>query len=214
MTDRDEQLQLRGFLLDLRPFLEERWHDWKHERFGPELGVQVIDEQEMPVGHTMSWGMCRFTTAFLLPLLARHFPLAGQEHQPWAGWRAASGTADFLSIDPGWNRKGRPNSTLFARDGRGGMVDVSSIWRDHCWVVRRDGLLVDLTADQFGHEEVIVCTTDDPRYLENWKKTFVIRQIADVRPRADEWLAAWDALQAAQDSVPTDEELIAAPALC
>ncbi len=92
----------------------------------------------------------------------------------WDGWRGGAG-AGVLSA----NTCGR--SSLFLRDalrleghaaewsngvpgaeGQFGFLGLGG-WASHAWVVS-GGLIVDVTADQFGAVPVIVTSIDDPRY--------------------------------------------------
>ncbi|MBK1666465.1 hypothetical protein CKO28_00225 [Rhodovibrio sodomensis] len=158
MTGRDRLIAAAG---ELRAYLVPHWAAWKKQR-----GCQ--DDP------CLSHGMCRFSSAFLLLALSARWP-SGR-------WRVHQGMADFCPTDPGviGREMSRP----------GGIRDPQGHWHDHCWVVGRvDGssVIVDLTADQFGHSPVIVTGADDPRYRRNWKDAFTRRHLRDVEHRARGW---------------------------
>ncbi len=93
-------------------------------------------------------GMCQESAVFLREVLAKRFPEAT--------WYATGGENDLCSEDP-----------------PGGMVPKGH-WRPqaHAWVEGRlrDGrrLIVDITADQFGHDGVIVTDAADERYWRTY----------------------------------------------
>lgn len=187
------------FLAQVRPFLEDCWLSWKRERFGPDLGRATTS------AWTTSAGMCRFTCAFLLPLMIERFPAvkvddgAGRRRRP-AQWRVAAGMSDFHPADDGWlTGCGKPASSWRDNDGIGGMRTIDGMWRDHYWLVRSDGVLADLTADQFGHEAIVVSRQDDDRYLENWKAAWAAEHLEEVAGRAAEWRRNW---QMVEEAVP------------
>ena len=52
--------------------------------------------------------------------------------------------------------------------GQGGFLDPAGEWADHHWVVHESsGVIVDVTADQFGDAAVVVTNKGDSRYCEN-----------------------------------------------
>ena len=65
-------------------------------------------------------------------------------------------------------------------------------WESHAWV-ECDGFIVDVTADQFGAETVIVTPSDDPRYGARTLDTASPEAIAARKQTVDglwqEWLA-------------------------
>jgi len=156
----------------VRNFLEPLWGAWKtSRRSGWENRERV------------ALGMCRFTAAFLKPILDE---MTGHK------WSVVAGFADFHLLDPGWDKKnGRPATAFAAEDGVGGMIDKNGKWHDHYWLT--DGAtIIDLTADQFGWEPVIVTPVTDDRYLVNWKPSMVKQHLKDVSQRAAEWREKWE----------------------
>lgn len=132
----------------------------------------------------LSSGMCRLTSAFLVKALSQ-----------------ATGTR--------WTvRGGAPASDAGVwelRDGvtEGGMIDRDGFWRGHYWVEDLSGaLMVDLTADQFGWEPLIVRETGDPRYRANYLAHAVRDHLkgAVILPR--EWLKAWRAERGESPATP------------
>src|SRR3546814_14714712 len=69
------------------------------------------------------------------------------------------------------------------------MQAFNSTWHDHYWVVDDEGdRLVDITADQFGHDAIIVTDTDDLRYAANYEDWAVADDLDPVRHRVRPWL--------------------------
>lgn len=111
---------------------------------------------EMQPGDTESKDMCR-ASAYATAQILRE--LTGQRWRVEAGWE--------------YQPKYEEDYHKFRMDQfPGGMLDSSGAWKGHYWAasVPVDGepqLIVDLTADQFGHEDVIVTDSTDPRYRSN-----------------------------------------------
>ena len=160
MTDTHDLLTLAH---DLRRQLEPHWRAWKTEKGKP---------TDAPTSH----GMCRFTTAYLLCALPAH----GLRVRP----RAKGGMADFHPADPG---------QLPRFDGRpGGFQDADGLWHDHTWLevtLTEGSYILDLTADQFGAEPVLLVPAGDRRYRANWRDAAIRRHLEDVRARAIAWAA-------------------------
>jgi hypothetical protein len=76
---------------------------------------------------------------------------------------------------------------------------------DHFWAVRdSDGLIVDLSADQFGYATVVVARADDSRYLGNLPAALIETNTA----QAYEWPYAWrDVWNALHDKSPTLDDI-------
>jgi hypothetical protein len=103
-------------------------------------------------------GCCRGGSAALLQTLRHAFPDC-----TWAftgGYGADMGplnehASDYLNLE----------------SYPGGLVDQEGKWRAHFWVEGRlpDGstIIVDTTADQFGHEPLVITDGTDPRYRKN-----------------------------------------------
>lgn len=149
----------------VRVFLEPRWLEWRETR-------------QRPAEATASGGMCRFTSVFLAKVLA------AESDARWTV-RGGSPVAEAHQLQLRWER-GAP------RDG--GMLDAVGRWQAHYWVEDLAGsTLVDLTADQFGHEPVVISAPGDQRYSGNFLAHAVRGHLGDalITPRA--WLRAWRA---------------------
>ncbi|HEY6436717.1 MAG TPA: hypothetical protein VIY47_09005 [Ignavibacteriaceae bacterium] len=112
-------------------------------------------------------GMCRFTSAFLLGILGH-------------GWKLNGGHAEFYHHFDGW----------IPRPMGGGYSDGKN-WFSHYWIEKK-GVIVDLTASQFGGSEILVVRKNDPRF----KSTIVSKQdiqeaLFDVKERAKIWSDDW-----------------------
>ena len=70
----------------------------------------------------------------------------------------------------------------------GGMACPRRSLKAHFWTVSEDGIVVDLTADQFGHPCIIVTGANDPRYVESFTAEEIERHLPKVMPLAEEWL--------------------------
>jgi len=70
----------------------------------------------------------------------------------------------------------------------GGIRCASGRQNGHFWTVSGDGIIVDLTADQFGLPSVMVTTEDDPRFLSSLAEQDVLRHLPKVEGVAAEWL--------------------------
>ncbi|WP_088892892.1 hypothetical protein [Leptolyngbya ohadii] len=115
----------------------------------------------------LSRWMCRYSSIFLATLLRE------QSQEPW-------------SIVGG-----RPPRSLNAKvEGEFGILAWDGTWNDHCWVTGR-GLIIDLTADQFGHDPIIVTASSDPRYRANLTEDEMAQDFQKLQRRSTQWLAAW-----------------------
>lgn len=121
-----------------------------------------------------STGMCRLSAMFLLHVLEREFPAGG--------WQCLGGSPDpdDEDVDP---TLGLP----------GGYRDSNGEWSGHYWIA--DGgfeFVVDVTADQFGGEPVVVAEdAADNGYRENYAGPAVRERMKDVRDRVAAWLDEW-----------------------
>jgi len=62
----------------------------------------------------------------------------------------------------------------------------------HCWAQREDGLMVDITGDQFGHPAVVVGWEWDVEHLEVMESTYVWDSL-----EVERWRQAWAGAEAA-----------------
>lgn len=81
---------------------------------------------------------------------------------------------------------------------RGGGLFYKGQWHLHYWYKSPAGVIVDLTADQFGAESVITVEPSNPRHVflrENYRATFSktdsVEVIRGCRGIAEEWLDQW-----------------------
>jgi hypothetical protein len=150
--------RVRRVAAEVRAFLEPRW-DAVHE----------ANEKVPPDGKPPARDMCRLSSAFLQRVL--------EEEVPGEDWTVVGG--DPLpggDVDP---ECGTP----------GGCRDWSKgEWHGHYWVVGGgSGLVVDVTADQFGGEPVLV-TEDDSRHRKNYHQDAVEERVREVRWRVSQWM--------------------------
>lgn len=108
--------------------------------------------------NTPDKGMCRFTAAYLQAVLKqRGFNLAIAGGSPWP---------------PTY-----PTGGFLASDGQ---------WYGHYWLT--DGQYIfDITASQFGAEDIVITPIDDPRYQANFSK----QELREHLTRIKNTLASW-----------------------
>lgn len=176
----------------MRSFLEEVvW---------PEAKLRLADEDCFPPpgsGLAVSHGMCRISATSLLPIVRGEFPEGT--------WKVSGGhpSVAYVRYDSRERRQ-----FLRAFDGMdGGIWDrLNGQWDGHYWIegeIGGDGVIVDLAADQFGWDEVVVTGPDDVRYRANYtaetvKKDMSGRLIPRLRALA---LDAWESRRAAVDGL-------------
>jgi hypothetical protein len=119
----------------------------------------------------------------------------------WRQWaeeknrpNAASGatmcrySAAFVSDLLGWGwrvKGGAPH-----HDGDSAGFFDGSAWHPHHWV--SDGYwIVDLTADQFGADKIIVTTVSDPRYRPNYTQEELEEAMSHVEDRVEAWVDSY-----------------------
>jgi len=87
---------------------------------------------------------------------------------------------------------GRPSQHHDATpEGAVGIFATNGTWNDHCWL-EGNGLVVDITADQFGYPTVIITAASDVRYQANVSEQDMEEQLLKLRHRPMAWLAAWN----------------------
>lgn len=72
----------------------------------------------------------------------------------------------------------------------GGVTCPQGRLNGHFWCVSDDGVIVDLTADQFGLPTVLVTTLKDSRYSETFTAEEIDEHLPKVLPVAEAWLEA------------------------
>jgi hypothetical protein len=112
--------------------------------------------------------MCRYSSIFIQKILNTY---------PNQSWQLVAGRPLSRALE------GRP-------DGLFGFCTASGLFFDHCWVQSAD-LIVDLTADQFGAETVIITSVGDPRYHPNLDAVNFQRDIDKLSYRSQQWLQEW-----------------------
>lgn len=87
----------------------------------------------------------------------------------------------------------------------GGVVCRSGRQNGHLWAVSDLGIVVDLTADQFGLPAVVVTTARDPRYMASFDQDQIDAHVPRVEDIGMEWLE-----EAVQDGIVPDVYRLAA----
>lgn len=119
-------------------------------------GQRLSMHKRTEIPDPVSTDMCRHTTLFLLQLLAQ----TGDTR-----WRVAGG---FL------NHKDAP-----------GVYEESGLWLQHWWLESADYIL-DLTADQFGWEPVVLVPVTDARYSRQPDQSKKQR-VTTLKGSVDQW---------------------------
>ncbi|NTF17009.1 hypothetical protein G6L37_01020 [Agrobacterium rubi] len=137
-------------MVELRPLVEERIYEWLAANPG----------HQPPSGVPLTTGFCRGVAAGVELILREMFPDCY--------WRVAGGFGVEYCTDRPDNLGDFADLDLFP----GGMVNDDDEWHGHFWVTGGDpdgdeGVIVDLSADQFGHEPIVVTDSADVRYREN-----------------------------------------------
>lgn len=153
LTETTAEWPIAQIAHEIRLFLEtEVWSDW----------LEAIDEDQHPPGATASVGMCRVSSPIVRDILTAEYPNGD--------WKVVGGhpSVAYVEHDP---RDRRRFLRIF--DGiDGGMWDrANSQWDGHYWVRgHSEGLevIVDVTADQYGWDPVVVTAGDDARYRANY----------------------------------------------
>ncbi len=182
---------LAEFAGRLRAYLEaEAWPEWLDA---------VTKEPSCPPGACPAHGMCRATTALALSIL--------REHDPEGEWGPDGGHPTVRY----WNR-GKSQFRTAYKDLDGGMWDrLREAWDGHYWLKGgRDGVILDLTADQFGWEPVTVTGPEDARYRASYRPATVLKDLRGG-PKMDAWCArharGWEAwcMERGEDPSPGGE---------
>ena len=153
--DRTEEILLAACAL--RPALEAYAAEWRERYSCP-----------APEGRAITSELCRGGAYGLLLHL--------RERIPDAEWRVDGGYGSEVRALTLADGSPRPDLEAVIDTLRwpGGMRDPAGVWRGHFWVRGRlaDGteVVVDLTADQFGYDDVVVAPASDPRYRSNLRK--------------------------------------------
>jgi hypothetical protein len=143
--------EVRELMEEVRPLVLARIEEWMDRN--PYFA-------RLPEGVPLTTGFCRGVAAGVAEIL--------RETYPDCFWRVAGGFGLEYCSDMPESLSEFVNEEYFP----GGMVNQDGEWHGHFWVTggdpdSDDGLVVDLSADQFGHEEVVVTGAADPRYREN-----------------------------------------------
>jgi hypothetical protein len=126
--------------------------------------------QQQDVERCPSDRMCRYSALFCAHVLSR-------------------------STGKAWTmRGGAPMAETDLRDIKGmqngGMQDTDGIWRGHYWCTDADHI-VDLAADQFGWQPVLVVPANDARYREGYLARALGRHARQVAPWVQDWTVLW-----------------------
>jgi hypothetical protein len=118
---------------------------------------------------TISKYMCRYTSIFLKAIL---------NEGACSSWRLVAG---------------RPIAKEYEGTEKGcfGFRTSNGLFFDHCWVQSSD-LIVDITADQFEGEAIIITSISDLRYSPNLEEADFNDAITRLSHRPEQWLREWN----------------------
>ena len=147
----------------------------ENELFSLCAAVRVFLEPQWLQAHS-AWGdipkvpstyMCRYTSIFLKILLSSK----NQRCQLEAG---------------------RPPEKMLngTQEGRFGFCTSYGAFFDHCWL-RTENRIIDLTADQFGAQKIIITSVGDTRYSQNLEENDLRKDIIKLSRRPKHWLRKW-----------------------
>lgn len=126
---------------------------------------------------------------FLEPLWGRwkaetgRFSLPDAASTSMCGFTSAFMARALAELDDGeWRVAGG-----WPPDG-GGLTCPGGRLNAHFWTTSSDGIIVDLTADQFGLPCVIVTRLGDGRFAESFSQEDVERHLPRVMPLVEEWI--------------------------
>lgn len=122
---------------------------------------------DAPVPDPPSKYMCRYSCLFLQHLLRRH--VFGQ-------WRIELGRPP----SPDLNGTQQGNFGYHAKNG----------WHDHAWLVR-DGVILDITADQYGDAPIIISSITSSKYNANLSEDDVATDLEELKKRILSWVDMW-----------------------
>lgn len=167
-------------LLRVRDFLEPRW-------------IELKQSKGLHPGRPASFGMCRLGAGFL----ARHL------NAPTA----------FKTGAPVWRQQGK-HGGFYGPGGYEAPVDFipenefcRDRWQHHSWL-EFDGLIVDITADQFGADIPRAwAAVEDDRYAANSNR--VENQAAWIGGAYSEPVTRWLAEAEEAPEFPTPNEIVA-----
>jgi hypothetical protein len=119
---------------------------------------------ELPEGVPSTTGFCRGAAWAVVEVMRERLP--DWDWRPDGGWGNEVGTLADGTLHPLDAAKMLPGSWP------GGMSDADGRFQGHFWALgSKDGteVVVDVTADQFGHGDVVVTSADDPRYRSTFR---------------------------------------------
>jgi hypothetical protein len=138
----------------------------KYRSFLEKMWLESHQEWE-DVPKILSTHMCRYTCIFIQKILQQDHGLV----------------AEIVTGCPLKNRNGTSG-------GKYGFQDKHGNWHDHSWLVIGSEI-IDVTADQFGGDEIIITSLFDKRYKPSPKQQIFIKSLDKLSIRAQKWFDAY-----------------------
>lgn len=162
----------KEFLIALREYLDSCFM-FHHEQADIEhkatTNIPNHDMQEILNGELApSSGLCKQST-FVCKIMLNN--LFGENWSVGGGHMLKKDTSGFDWVKKSHHKEFLESDT--PKPMMGGALLVNNkmeVFGTHWWL-ERDGIIIDLSADQFGHDSVIITTTDDNRYIKNSKRS-------------------------------------------
>jgi hypothetical protein len=123
------------------------------------------DDEPMP--DPPSKYMCRYSCLFLQQLLQQY---------GYGQWSIELGRPP--SPDLNGTKEGKFG--YYAKDG----------WYDHAWLVK-DGVIIDITADQYGDAPIIISSITSSKYNANLSEDNAAMDLKKLKKRAVSWIDMW-----------------------
>lgn len=156
------------FLQDIRNYLESCYrhhHELKTIKMREELNMKNFHFLDVESGDsTLSAGLCKQSTfvskVFLKNMYRENWSVAGgfalKKDMDARNFIKKSFHQQFLDSDT-------PTPYM---NGNLMITNDMKVFGAHWWLERK-GVIIDLSADQYGHDKVIITTIDDPIYMKD-----------------------------------------------
>lgn len=174
------------FIADLRDYLEYCCRQ-SHENMantGFHKNVSVVSRDVMEGKCPASTTFCRHTSFIARYLLRKMFN---------EDWKVAGGYCEslFMTAEEAVKESELERIQTSGKAQKvfdnGWLITPDIRCLGAHWWLEKDGIILDLSADQFGHETIVISTDDDPRYIKEAERCGA-SQLNSIRSTAMKWL--------------------------